>query len=226
MIGIYKITSPSGKVYIGQSVNIHNRFNKYLNINNSKGQRKLNNSFKKYGVENHIFEIIEECEFEQLNIRERYWQDYYDVLGKNGLNCVLTETNSKIRILSEEYKRKISKSKKGVWSGEKNPNFNNKLRLINNDHLLKFLKGNKWNVGRKHSDEAKNRMSMSNKGNKIGSRNGKSKLIIDIETGIFFECIREAAMAYGLNYSCLRSYLQGKVYNKTNLIYADNHPNP
>lgn len=29
MIGIYKITSPSGKVYIGQSVNIERRFLDY-----------------------------------------------------------------------------------------------------------------------------------------------------------------------------------------------------
>lgn len=30
MIGIYKITSPSGKVYIGQSVNIKERFKSHL----------------------------------------------------------------------------------------------------------------------------------------------------------------------------------------------------
>jgi len=29
MIGIYKITSPSNKVYIGQSINIEKRFKSY-----------------------------------------------------------------------------------------------------------------------------------------------------------------------------------------------------
>ena len=31
MIGIYKLTSPSNKVYIGQSLNIKNRLSKYKN---------------------------------------------------------------------------------------------------------------------------------------------------------------------------------------------------
>ena len=61
MIGIYKITSPSGKVYIGQSRNIENRFLQYKN-KHCRFQFRLYNSFNKYGVENHVFEIIEECE--------------------------------------------------------------------------------------------------------------------------------------------------------------------
>jgi hypothetical protein len=49
MIGIYKITSPSKKVYIGQSVNIEKR--KYFyEIGNCKKQIKLYNSIKKYGL--------------------------------------------------------------------------------------------------------------------------------------------------------------------------------
>lgn len=28
MVGVYKITNPSGKIYIGQSVDIYNRWNK------------------------------------------------------------------------------------------------------------------------------------------------------------------------------------------------------
>lgn len=56
--GVYKITSPTGKVYIGQSKNIHKRWNSYKSM--SKGnirQPKLINSFKKYGVPHHVFEV-------------------------------------------------------------------------------------------------------------------------------------------------------------------------
>jgi group I intron endonuclease len=63
MIGIYKITSPSGRIYIGQSINIKRRFKEY-NSRLGKGQLLLNRSFLKYGVENHIFEIICFCEKE------------------------------------------------------------------------------------------------------------------------------------------------------------------
>jgi len=63
--GIYKITSPSGRVYIGQSVDILHRFKTYVKmyVKNEK-QVKLFRSFTKHGVENHTFEIIEECEME------------------------------------------------------------------------------------------------------------------------------------------------------------------
>lgn len=92
--GIYKITSPSNRIYIGQFTNIQRRFNEYKLLQ-CVGQPMLYRSLKKYGYENHIFETIEECSFEKLNEQERYWQDKYEVLSKGGLNLVLTQTNSK-----------------------------------------------------------------------------------------------------------------------------------
>jgi group I intron endonuclease len=140
IIGIYKITSPSGKIYIGQSVDINKRFNVYYQLN-CKNQIKLYNSFQKYGYENHIFKIIEECTLEQLNERERYYQDYYNVTGKKGLNCKLTGTNDKCGKHSEETKFKISNSMIG--------------RIHSNKTKQKIGKANK---GRKHSEESLGKM--------------------------------------------------------------------
>jgi group I intron endonuclease len=112
--GIYKITSPSERVYIGQSRNIEHRFRRYKRLHKSNNtQVKLTRSFTKYGVDNHTLEIIEECEFNQLNIRERFWQDYYNVL-KGGLNCILTETDVLPRVISEE--SKLKRSGKNHWT--------------------------------------------------------------------------------------------------------------
>jgi len=55
-IGIYKITNPDNKVYVGQSKNIHSRFKDYKKVNYN--QRKVYESILKYGIENHKFEII------------------------------------------------------------------------------------------------------------------------------------------------------------------------
>jgi group I intron endonuclease len=107
MIGIYKITSPTNKVYIGQSNNIGKRFKQYSSLSQTKLQKRLHYSFNKYGVKNHIFEVIEECKVELLNERERYWQDFYNVLGKNGLNCLLTSTTDNIKVYSKETIDKI-----------------------------------------------------------------------------------------------------------------------
>jgi len=77
MIGIYKITSPSNKVYIGQSLNIEERKKHYIRINTVKGQPKIFNSLQKYGWDKHNFDILEECDITLLNEREIYWKQYY-----------------------------------------------------------------------------------------------------------------------------------------------------
>lgn len=134
MIGIYKITSPNGKVYIGQSRDLKKRelqYSKYLKRHCR--QLKLVNSINKYGWELHIFEIIEYCDFDLLNIRERYWQEFYNSID-NGLNCLYTKTLDKPALFgletrermsksqigktrSDSHKRKISESKKGISIG-------------------------------------------------------------------------------------------------------------
>ena len=59
MIGIYKITSPSGKVYIGQSWSVEKRLYRYKHyLSSSSSQSVLHNSFLRYGPENHEMEIL------------------------------------------------------------------------------------------------------------------------------------------------------------------------
>ena len=98
--GIYKITSPSNRIYIGQSSDLKERFRRYKHLHRSKLLTKLYRSFLKYGIENHKFEIIEECLPELLNERERYWQDYYNVNSKNGLTCGLLFSTILLKHLS------------------------------------------------------------------------------------------------------------------------------
>lgn len=113
MIGIYKITNPNGKVYIGQSIDIEHRFYEYKCTTNCASQIKLFRSLKKYGTNNHTFELLEECNIDMLNEKERYYQDYYDVLNENGLNCRLTTTNNKSGENSLESNTKRSQTMKG-----------------------------------------------------------------------------------------------------------------
>lgn len=108
MIGIYKITNPNGKVYIGQAVDIDKRKNQYSKLQ-CTSQKKLYSSLTKYGFSNHLFEVIEECLFVELNTRERYWQDFYEVLdSQKGMNLKLTETDTLRQIHSEETRAKLS----------------------------------------------------------------------------------------------------------------------
>jgi len=108
MTGIYKITSPTGRVYIGQSKDIGKRFRNYKC--GSKGQSRLSNSLKKYGWQSHSFEIVEECSDDLLDSRERFWQEYYNVLGPKGLNCVYVGTDTKRVVIKKSTHKKMIKA--------------------------------------------------------------------------------------------------------------------
>lgn len=86
MIGIYKITSPSNKVYIGLSKDIESRWKGYsIEKKTLPQQKKLYYSFKKYGIVNHKFEVIEECNIQDLEEREIFYIKLYDSFNL-GLN--------------------------------------------------------------------------------------------------------------------------------------------
>ena len=118
MIGIYKITSPSNRVYIGQTNNIKRRWNMYSSLNTLKKQPKIYNSIIKYGLNNHNFEIIEECEIGKLDEREYFYKSQFiNEFGWDlALFCGLHDKGGGPR--SQETKDKISNSKKGIKQSE------------------------------------------------------------------------------------------------------------
>jgi group I intron endonuclease len=87
MIGIYRIISPSSKIYIGQSINIEKRKSQYIGLNKSCIGPKLYNSLIKYGWEAHIHEILEECSIEYLNEREIFYKQ--QIVNKYGWEVTL-----------------------------------------------------------------------------------------------------------------------------------------
>jgi 5-methylcytosine-specific restriction endonuclease McrBC GTP-binding regulatory subunit McrB len=47
-----------------------------------------------------------------------------------------------------------------------------------------------------------------------------AKIVINLESGIFYESCKEASEIYGYNHSTLKSKLNGINKNNTSLIYA------
>jgi len=86
MQGIYKITSPSGAVYIGKSIEIDKRWKSYRKLN-CEAQPLIYYSLLKHGVGSHVFEVIEEGEREELSALEYKWWKYYDDKDYKMLNC-------------------------------------------------------------------------------------------------------------------------------------------
>ena len=161
MIGIYKITSPSDKVYIGQSIDIERRFRHYKRMV-CKEQIKIFNSMLKYGVDAHIFEVLELCDTEDLNNRERHYQDLYDSVA-NGLNLLYVKSEHFNGGHSEESKKKISDSLKGKTFTDEHKykiGLSNSRRVLSSETIEKHRV---TGLGKKASPETKKKMSESQK---------------------------------------------------------------
>ena len=173
---IYKITSPIGNVYIGQTFNLYVRINKYKNLH-CKEQIRIFNSIKCYGWENHKFEIIEEL-FDDLDDREIYWiSEYKSNCRKypeiDGLNLTDGGKTSKGKIITEETKQKISIANKGKKHSQEAKNKMSEIKKGKKqsiETLLKLSSTRKgktpWNKGiktGKQSEESTKKRSESMK---------------------------------------------------------------
>ncbi len=176
MVGIYKITSPSEKVYIGQSWNIEKRWRDYRR-NDCSEQPKLFNSLLKYGKNKHSFDILYELPIDvSQNTLNVYEQLYMELFINSGIKLMnIREAGSKGKH-SEESKVKMREIKKG----ENHPMFGKKLseehkskisvatkgkkrKKLSEEHKAKLSKAKE---GKKHSEETKAKMRESKKKDK------------------------------------------------------------
>jgi len=234
--GIYKITSPSNKIYIGQSVNILKRWNKYKN-NNCKQQNLLYRSLIKYGADLHKFEIIIECKRFELNEKEKFYIEKYNSFeSKSGLNLQSGGVNYSItknqknkislfqkgKIVSIETKRKMSNSAKNVKKSDShkmNISISKKGKTHTEETRIKVSLA-KQNT----TNETKNKISLSLKGRSFSKKHienmklARSRKVLDTLTGNIYNTITEASKHSTYSRSSIASMLLGERKNYTNFI--------
>lgn len=155
MIGIYKITNKvNGKVYIGQSRNIENRWLQHLK---AVDDFPIHRAIRKYGFENFDFETIALCGRDELNRLEQFYVQEYDCIVPKGYNC--NSGGNQNKEMSDETKRKISEAHKGKHLGPHSEEHRKKL-----SEALK---------GRHISEETRRKLSESHKG-KPSPKKGKN----------------------------------------------------
>ena len=100
---IYKITSPSGKSYIGQTTGkLNRRISRHAT---ESGCVAMKRAMDKYGRENMKYDVIEEnIPLEQLDDYEMYWIDELNTLSPNGYNL---KTGGGRPVYSEETKERM-----------------------------------------------------------------------------------------------------------------------
>ncbi len=210
VIGVYKITSPLGKIYIGQSKDISGRFKMYQRLQCER-QLLLFESLKEHGVASHLFEIVCECEPEELLNKERHYQELFNCIGDNGLNCLLQKTKEYPSLLRQESIIKRSKASTGrVFSAESI----SRMRIAQKDHGF--------------SDAAKDKIRKTLIEKKIQPTDNarrlaalkNNKLVLDCVNGIFYDSIKELCDLSKLPYQSISDRLNGRTRNNTNYIFA------
>ncbi|MBR1398103.1 MAG: GIY-YIG nuclease family protein [Selenomonadaceae bacterium] len=134
---IYKITdNHNGMVYIGQTVQSLKRrwkcHRSHLQCQTHHNEL-LQKVYNKYGFEVLSIEIIEKCDIDKLDDRERYWINYYDSTnrdkgynfesGGNELKKHSAETKEKMTLASRGHNNKltveqVTEIKKQIIAGE------------------------------------------------------------------------------------------------------------
>ncbi len=192
---IYKIVNQvNGKFYIGKTIfHIEKRLKKHFYLSDKKVNRRLYDAINKYGKENFIVELIEECQNDLANEREIYYIKLYNsdnaefgynmTIGGDGgkmpeeslKKMILKKTGAK---LSEEHKLKISKANKGrishKWTKESKKKLSDSLKKSGHKPpLTKFLGTMHPMYGKNQSIEAKEKMSKFRTGKTWEEINGK-----------------------------------------------------
>lgn len=168
---IYKITSPIGRIYIGQTINLNQRLRSYKNLFTHR-QKRLHRSLLKYGWDNHTFEIIEECCSSVIDDREIFYIKYYNSFDtENGLNLTSGgkggrhTTQTLIRISNFNRNRKVSEATK------------EKLRILNTGkkQSAETIKKRQLKIkGLKRTQETKDRISKAKLGIKLSEKHIQS----------------------------------------------------
>lgn len=134
--GIYKIENTiNKKKYIGSSVHINKRLNNHRSAlkRNNHDNQYLQNSFNKYSENSFIFEIIKECNLDELVVFEN---KYIKLFNSNniefGYNLAIVNDERR-NIFSDITKIKMSKSKM-----IKNNNFE-KFSLTNMNTNIEYV---------------------------------------------------------------------------------------
>lgn len=154
--GIYVIQCmTTGKCYIGQSKDIHNRLLSHkasLKINKHRNP-KLQNSYNKYGENNFSYNTLILCDIDVIDIHEVFYIKLFDSIV-NGFN--LESGGNLNKTISSEARYKMSIAKIGKPTGRKGIKFTDELKLklslahIGNPSPMKGKKTNKpaWNSGK------------------------------------------------------------------------------
>lgn len=189
--GIYCIENKiNHKKYIGQSVDIKERWRHERQ--NKKNNKHFTRAINKYGIDNFLFTILEECSPQELDDKEQlYIKKFNSDNQKFGYNMETGGKNYSTWFvkLSEEERKEINKKRSLTQKGKSK----------------NWSQGGKERIAKANLDRLR--------------RYKKLKSVYCLETDTIYESISEAAKKNGINDSVLVSRCCNKKMNTTNGLH-------
>lgn len=181
MYRIYKLTFPSGKIYIGiTSRTIKERI-----------YSGYDNKFIKKEISNCGWESVKKEELYQIENEEDAFQKEIDMIK------FYDSTNPEIGYNQS--------------TGGQAPHKGSKMSPKNKEQLIERLKNNKYHLNQKHTEETKRKISELHKGKHHSRETEfPARRVICIQTGEIFESLNMAERATGVNHSKISMVCQGK----------------
>lgn len=183
--GVYCIENiSSNKKYIGQSMDIEDRWRKHINElnHNNHHNNHLQNAWNKYGEKDFKLYVIEYCEVHELDKKEIYYINLYNTTDrKYGYN--LKSGGQKGNHYTDEIKYKMSESIKKSYENEELRNVRSKAALnqwSKPEIKEKIMGKNNGMYGRKHTEESKQKMRDNRKGIVSWKRNTTPVLCVEL----------------------------------------------
>ncbi len=210
--GIYKIINKTdGKYYVGSSDNLKKRWyiHKYYLYNNKHQNQHLQYAWNKYGKDNFKFKIVENISKNKLLIIE---QKYLDIAKIEQNKCYNLCFSSDRKEITDETKKKISKSLKGRIFTEEHKR---KIGIAHKGKLISKVTKKKMSLsklginhpmfGKHHSNETRLKMSKNNAKFMLGKHPSKKTILKMIKS----------------SHKGMENFMFGRGY----LIKGDKHPN-
>ena len=171
--GIYAIThKETGKQYIGQSIDCFERWKQHQTP--KKGSSGIKGAIMKHGVDQFVFEVVEECKKDLLNEREIFYIKERETMAPLGYN--LTSGGGQGHEYSTESKKKMSEAgkKRAPPSAETRAKISEagKNRTMSEEARAKISASH---MGMSPSEEARAKISATLTGRKTGSPSDEVK---------------------------------------------------
>ena len=151
---IYMLTSPSGKSYIGKTVNLKKRMNEHKHVDSCPILKK---AIDKYGFENFKLTILfDDVPQRDLNALERHSIWLWNTYAPNGYNASLGGEGNTGLVHTDETKKQIADTMTGKMVGENHPMYGKKHTEESLALMSEATSGeNNGFFGKTHTDEAR-----------------------------------------------------------------------